>query len=62
VSRPGLPALMRLVRHSERWLIAYHPEGPYWSAEHVEGSRVRYLCAADTRELAEAIDRAEAWP
>jgi len=53
---------MRLVRHSERWLIAYHPEGPYWSAEHVGGSRVRYLCAADTRELAEAIDRADAWP
>jgi len=62
VSRPGLPALMRLVRHSERWLIAYHPEGPYWSAEHVEGSRVRYLWAADTAELADLIDGAEARP
>ena len=62
MSRPGLPALMRLIRATETWSIEYHADGPYWSAERHEGTAVRYLCADTTHGLADAISRAEATP
>jgi len=54
------PALHRLIRHTDRWLIAWHGDGPHWSAERVTGSAIRYLCAHDLEELAVKIQAAEA--
>jgi len=62
VSRPSLPALMRLIRASETWAIEYHPEGTHWSAERREGTAVRYVCGDTTAELAARIEAAEAAP
>jgi len=62
VSRPGLPALMRLIRATETWAIEYHADGPYWSAERREGTAVRYVCGDTTAELADRIEAAEAAP
>jgi len=61
VSRPGLPALMALIRASETWAIEYHP-GTHWSAERREGTAVRYVCGDTTAELAARIEAAEAAP
>ena len=55
-----LPALARLIRHTDRWLIGYHADGPWWSAERVSGTAVRYLAAHTLDELADKIGRAEA--
>jgi len=67
VSRPGAygtaahwPAIARLIRHSDRWLIAWHPGPAHWSAERVTGSQIRYLAAHSLDDLADAIGRAEA--
>jgi hypothetical protein len=52
-------ALMRLIRASETWAIAFHPDGRYWSAERDDGTAVRYVCGHTTTELANRIDAAE---
>lgn len=57
--RPEPPtALARLVAHTAKWVIEYHSPG-HWSAERQQGTAIRYLCAADMDELADAIDAAE---
>ena len=61
-SGPSLPALKRLIRATETWSIAYHPDGPHWSAERREGTAVRYVCGDTTTDLADRIDAAEATP
>jgi len=52
------PAIARLMRHAETWLIAYHPGLAYWSAERVTGTAVRYVCACRLDELADKIESA----
>ncbi len=58
----GLPALLRLVRYTATWSIAWHPEGPNWSAEKRQGTKIRYVAAPTTEQLADLIDHAEARP
>ncbi len=62
MSRPSLPALMRLIRATETWSIDFHPEVACWSAEWREGTAVRYVCGDTTAELAARIEAAEAAP
>ena len=57
VPRPA--AVLRLIRHTERWAIDFHPDGGYWSAERAEGTAVRYVCGHTTGDLADRIDAAE---
>jgi len=53
----------RLIRATgDRWFVAYHAPGPYWSAERVTGPEIRYACGHSLEELADAIERAEARP
>jgi len=54
------PAIARLMLHTEQWLVAWR--GPWWSAEQVTGSKIRYVCGHSLDELADAIERAEARP
>ncbi len=57
------PAVARLIRATgDRWFVAYHAPGPYWSAERVTGPEIRYACGHSLEELADAIERAEARP
>jgi hypothetical protein len=59
VSRPGLAAMMRLIRASETWAIEFHPQVPCWSAERCEGTAIRYVFGDTTAGLAARIDAAE---
>ncbi len=58
VPRPS--AVLRLIWHTERWAIDFHPDGGYWSAERADSdTAITYVCGHTTGELADRIDAAE---